>query len=161
MNLRSAKGFTLIEVVVTAIIIGLLATVAFPAAEMAARRNKEHDLRSALWQIREALDAYKKAGDEGHILRKVGESGYPPSLQILVEGVEDAKSPEVSKHKIIFLRRIPSDPFCSEKGISPEKTWGMRSYNSAVDDPKEGDDVFDVYSRASGIGLNGIQYRDW
>ncbi len=161
MNNRNHKGFTLIEVVVTAVIIGLLATVAFPAAEMVVRRNKEHDLRTALWKIREALDAYKKAGDEGHILRKVGESGYPKSLQVLVDGVEDAKSPETSRHKIIFLRRIPSDPFSSEKGIPAEKTWGVRSYDSPADDPKEGNDVFDVYSRAPGTGLNGIRYRDW
>lgn len=155
------KGFTLIEVVITAAIIALLAAVAFPVSEMTARRNKEQELRVALWQIRGALDAYKKAVDEGHIVRNLGESGYPPSLQILVEGVEDAKNPEAIKPKMYFLRRLPPDPLSPEKNISPEKTWGRRSYDSSADHPKEGKDVFDVYSLASGTGLNGIPYRDW
>ncbi len=156
-----ARGFTLIEVVVTAAIIALLATVAFPFAEMAVKRNKEQELRTALWQIRGALDAYKKAVDSGHIVSKIGESGYPPSLQVLVDGVEDAKSPASSKPKMYFLRRIPADPFYTGLDVPPEKTWGKRSYDSAADSPKEGNDVFDVYSLASGKGLNGVSYRDW
>lgn len=159
--MRFARGFTLVEVVVTAAIIALLAAVAFPFAEMGAKRNKEQELRAALWQIRGALDAYKKAVDEGHILRKVGESGYPSSLQVLVEGVEDAKSPASSKPKIYFLRRIPVDPFYAGRDVSPDRTWGKRSYDSSADSPKEGNDVFDVYSLASGKGLNGVPYRDW
>ena len=161
MNKRSDSGFTLIEVVITATIVALLATVAFPVADMSVRRNKEQELRAALWQIRGALDAYKKAVDEGHILRKADESGYPPSLQTLVDGVEDAKSPEATRPKIYFLRRIPVDPFNTSKDIPLEKTWGKRSYDSPADNPKEGKDVFDVYSLASGKGLNGVPYRDW
>jgi general secretion pathway protein G len=161
MNRRGASGFTLIEVVITATIVALLATVAFPVADMSVRRNKEQELHAALWQIRGALDAYKKAVDEGHILRKADESGYPPSLQTLVDGVEDAKSPEATRPKIYFLRRIPVDPFNTSKDIPPEKTWGKRSYDSPADNPKEGKDVFDVYSLASGKGLNGVPYRDW
>lgn len=159
--MRGARGFTLIEVVITAAIVALLAAVAFPVADMSARRNKEQELRVALWQIRGALDAYKKAVEEGHILRQVGESGYPPSLQALVEGVEDAKSPQVTKPKIYFLRRIPRDPFNTERNVTPEKSWGKRSYDSPADNPKEGKDVFDVYSLMSGKGLNGVPYRDW
>lgn len=161
MNRFGISGFTLVEVVVTAAIIALLATVAFPVAEMSVRRNKEQELRAALWKIRGALDAYKKSVDDGHILRKVGESGYPSSLQVLVDGVEDAKSPEVTKPKLYFLRRIPLDPFNSEKDVPPEKSWGKRSFDSPADNPKEGKDVFDVYSLASGKGLNGVLYRDW
>jgi general secretion pathway protein G len=161
MDMRTASGFTLIEVVITAALVALLAAVAFPVADMTVRRDKEKELRAALWQIRGALDAYKKAVDGGHILRKAGESGYPPTLQTLVDGVEDAKSPDVTKPRIYFLRRIPRDPFNTEKDVSPEKTWGMRSYDSPPDDPKEGKDVFDVYSLASGKGLNGVSYRDW
>jgi len=158
---QRAKGFTLIEVAVTAAIIALLASIAFPMAEVASQRSKERELRAALWQIREALDAYKQAWDEGHILHVVGESGYPPSLQTLVDGVADAKSPETAKPRIYFLRRIPRDPFNDDREIPAEQTWGKRSYVSSAADPKEGKDVFDVYSLASGKGLNGVTYRDW
>lgn len=161
MSAQRAKGFTLIEVAVTAAIVALLASVAFPMAEMALQRSKERELRAALWQIRESLDAYKKAWDEGHILHQVGESGYPPSLQILVDGVEDAKSPDAAKPRIYFLRRIPRDPFNQEDGSPPEQTWGVRSYASSAADPKVGRDVFDVYSLATGKGLNGVPYREW
>jgi general secretion pathway protein G len=152
-------AFTLIELVVTVAIVSLLASVAFPMAEVAIKRTKEQELRTALRQIRESLDAYRQAGEEGRILRKAGESGYPKSLETLVEGVEDVRSPV--KTKMFFLRRIPRDPFVADPGIAPEKTWGKRSYASSADDPKEGDDVFDVYSLTPGLGLNGIAYRDW
>ena len=159
--MRQAKGFTLIEVAITAAIVALLASIAFPMVEMAVQRSKERELRAALWQIREALDAYRRAGDEGHILHKAGESGYPSSLQELVEGVEDAKSPEAAKPRIYFLRRIPRDPFNEDAGIPAEKTWGRRSYASSAADPREGKDVFDVYSLTPGKGLNGVSYREW
>jgi general secretion pathway protein G len=152
-------GFTLIELVITVAIVALLASIALPMAEVTVQRSKEQELRSALRQIREALDAYKQAGDEGRIVRKVGESGYPKSLEVLVEGVEDAKSPD--KAKIYLLRRIPRDPFFNDPNVPPQDTWGKRSYASPPDDPREGDDVFDIYSLMSGSGLNGIPYRQW
>lgn len=159
--MHSAKGFTLIEVAITAAIIALLAAVAFPVAEMAVRREKEQQLRTALWQIRSALDAYKAAVDEGHILRQAGDFGYPASLTVLVEGVDDAKSADANRPKLYFLRRVPRDPMNSQTGLSPEQTWGLRSYASSADNPKPGKDVYDVYSLASGNGLNGIPYREW
>lgn len=152
-------GFTLIEMVITVAIVALLASVAFPMAEVAVQRNKEQELRTALRQIREALDAYKQAGDEGRMLRKPVESGYPKSLQVLVDGVDDAKNPKGGK--IYFLRRIPRDPFFNDTTAPAEETWGKRSYASPPEDPKEGDDVFDVYSLSPGVGLNGIGYREW
>lgn len=155
------KGFTLIEIAITAAIVSLLATIVFPMAEVAVQRSKEQELRTGLRQIREALDAYKQAWDEGHILHKAGESGYPPSLQTLVDGVEDAKSPEATKPKVYFLRRIPRDALNPNDDIPAEQTWGKRSYASSAADPKEGQDVFDVYSQASGTGLNGVPYREW
>lgn len=161
MRAHQVKGFTLIEVAVTAAIIALLATIAFPMAELTFQRNKERELRTNLWQIRGALDAYKRAGDEGHILNKVGKSGYPPTLQILVAGVEDAKSPNMSKPRLYFLRRIPRDPFNRDSDLPAEQTWGIRSYASSANDPKPGEDIYDVYSLASGTGLNGVPYREW
>ncbi len=154
------RGFTLIEMVITVAIVGLLASVAFPMAEVAVQRSKEHEFRDALQQIRNAIDAYKQAADEGRIIVDAQKTGYPPTLQALVDGVIDAKSPNKDQ-KIYFLRRIPRDPFSLDTTQPPEATWGKRSYASPPDDPQEGDDVYDVYTQSSNIALNGIPYRQW
>jgi general secretion pathway protein G len=146
------KGFTLIEMVIAAAIVGLLATVALPLAEVTVQRNKEQDLRRSLREMRGAIDAYKRAWDEGRIERKVDRSGYPPSLVVLVEGVKDVKSPK--DEKILFLRRLPRDPLTGQQ-------WGLRSYASAADSPQAGDDVYDVFTRSSSVGLNGVPYKEW
>lgn len=153
------RAFTLIELVVTVAIVGLLASVTIPLAEISIKRTKEQELRTALRQIRTSIDSYKQASDEGRILRNVGESGYPKTLQVLVDGVEDAKSP--LRSKVYFLRRIPRDPFHTDQSIPAERTWGKRSYASSADNPKEGDDVFDIYSVRPDVGLNGTAYREW
>ena len=153
-----ASGFTLIELLVTLALIGLVASIALPVAELTTLRVKEAELRSSLRQIREALDAYKQSVDEGRIIQRAGDSGYPRSLDVLVEGVDDARSP--TRAKIHFLRRIPRDPF-ADPGLKPADTWGKRSYQSPHDRPRPGDDVYDVYSLAPGTGINGVQYREW
>lgn len=146
------------ELLITVAIIAVLASLTLPLAETAARRNKEQELKYALRQIRTGIDAYKKAGDEGRITRGVGESGYPKRLELLLEGVKDQKDP---KGRVLhFLRAIPRDPF-ADQTIPAADTWGKRSYESAHDDPREGDDVFDVYSLHPGTGINGIPYRQW
>lgn len=153
------RGFTLIEVLITAAIVASLAALAMPLAELASRRSNETDLRRALMQIRDALDAYKRASDEGRILRSPDQSGYPTRLALLIEGIPDAKSPTGAK--IHFLRRIPRDPLHPDKALPPELTWGVRSYESPHDAPEPGKDVFDVYSLSPRTGLNGIPYKDW
>ena len=152
-------GFTLIEMMVTVAVLAILASVALPMAEVFSQRNKEQDLRLALRQIRTAIDEYKQAVDGGRIIKKVDESGYPPTLSDLVEGVKDAKSPEGKK--IYFLRRLPRDPMAEDVEDAPEDTWGQRSYDSPPDDPQSGKDVFDVFSLSKDAGLNGISYREW
>jgi general secretion pathway protein G len=148
----TAKGFTLVELLVVVAIVGLLASIAAPLAELSWQRGKEQELRYTLRQIREAIDAYKRAADEGRIERKADASGYPPSLAVLVEGVEDTQDPE--KSKIYFLRRVPRDPMTGED-------WGLRSYASPASNPQPGKDVYDVYSRSEEVGLNRVPYRDW
>lgn len=144
---------------VTLAIIGVLASVALPLTEVAVQRSKEQELKSSLRQIREALDAYKQATDEGRISKSADESGYPKSLGVLVDGVEDIKDPR--HRKIYFLRQLPRDPMSSDGSIPSQDTWGKRSYLSPHDNPQGGDDVFDVYSFATGKGLNGVPYREW
>lgn len=152
------RGFSLIELLVSLALISLFATMVLPLAELAVKRNQEADLRTALRHVRDALDAYKQAADEGRVTVRPGDSGYPRTLGILVEGVPDNKSPE--KTTIYFLRSIPRDPFAAPD-IKAEDTWGKRSYKSPHDRPRAGDDVFDIYSLSPESGINGIPYAEW
>ncbi len=158
-NGRNPRGFTLVEVMVTLVIVGVLSTVALPLSELAVKRSKEQELHNDLREIRTAIDAYKQAWDDGRIARSIGKSGYPDSLQLLVNGVPDITTPE--KTMIYFLRRIPRDPFATDQNAPPEATWGKRCYASSADDPQEGDDVYDVYSKSAGTDLRGVPYREW
>jgi general secretion pathway protein G len=153
------KGFTLIELVITVAIIAVLTSVALPLNELIVQRGKEHDLRRALRDVREAIDAYKQASDEGRIVKRSGDSGYPKRLEELMAGVEDQKDPK--KQRIYFLRRLPRDPFASDPQLGPAESWGRRSYQSPPDEPRDGEDVFDVFSLSTAIGINGRPYREW
>ncbi|MFC3530800.1 type II secretion system protein [Vogesella facilis] len=159
MFARRMQGFTLVELVVTVAIVALLASVALPLAELTVQRQKEQELQLALRQLRGAIDAYKVAVDQGKIPRAADESGYPKTLAVLVDGVVDPKDPD-GKRRFYFLRRIPRDPLASNEQ-APGESWGLRSYASPADRPEEGEDVYDVYSLAQGVGLNGIPYRQW
>lgn len=153
------RGFTLIELLITVAIIATLASIAMPLSELAVQRSKEQDLRKALRDIRDALDAYKRASDEGRIVRAADQSGFPPTLNVLVEGVADAKSP--AGNRIYFLRRVPRDPMHSDTAAPAASTWRLRSYASPPDRPEPGRDVFDVFSASDKLGLNGVPYREW
>lgn len=188
------RGFSLIELLISLAILALLATMAAPLMELTHKRQQEQELRAALREIRQAIDAYKQAVDEGKITRKADETGYPPSLKVLYEGVEEVTQKTAAerssltlgaessqsdsgpfgretdkqsadkkkkKKKLYFLRRLPRDPFYPDTSVSPAETWGKRSYESDYDKPKDGKDVYDVFSLSPETGLNGIPYREW
>lgn len=156
---QSQAGFTLIELVVTLTIVSILASALIPLGQWSVKRQQEAELRQALRDIRTAIDAYKKAVEDGKVIVNAEASGYPPNLGVLTNGVPDASSDK--KRLIRFMRRLPRDPMFPEKDVAAQDTWGKRSYASPPDAPQAGADVFDVYSLSNGTGLNGIAYREW
>lgn len=174
-QMKKRTGFTLIEMVVVVAIVGILAAAAQPLMALQSRRQKELELRHNLRTLRGAIDAYKQAVVEGKVQpsnEALGvDNGYPSDLQVLMDGVAlvpDANSPKASAEaklpagpqRIYFLRRIPRDPF-ADASLPAAQTWGLRSYNSPPDAPQPGRDVYDVYSRSEGAGLDGTPYRQW
>lgn len=151
--MKGERGFTLTELVVVCAVLGILAGVSYPVARFTQKRIKEMELRTALREMRSAIDEFKRYSDTGLIPVELGTDGYPPDLETLVEGVDVVG--QIDK-KARFLRRIPVDPMTGE----PE--WGLRSYQ---DDPDStswgGENVFDVYSLSVGVGLDGIAYAQW
>ena len=157
-TMAQQRGFTLIEMVVVVMLVGILASAAMPLAALNKRRAQETELREALRTIRLALDSYKRAVDQGRIEKKPDESGFPPNLDVLVTGVPDVLSTQGAR--IYFLRRLPRDPF-ADKQLPAASTWGLRSYASPPEAPAQGRDVFDVYSLSDAVGIDGTPYRQW
>jgi general secretion pathway protein G len=163
----AARGFTLIELVITLALVGLFTMTALPLYEVVSTRMKESELRAALRTLRTALDAYKAASDSGAIPREAGASGYPPNLDILVQGVDIGDSANVTLsgkstvQKRVFLRQVPRDPFHPQAGLPPAQTWQTRAYGSPPESPQSGSDVFDVSSTVTRVGLNGLPYSSW
>jgi general secretion pathway protein G len=152
-TVKGNNGFTLIELIITVTVIGILAGLAVPLARNSIQREKEFALRQILRDMRTAIDKYKDLSDRGFIQVKLGTEGYPESLEVLVEGVQMVGA--VDK-KLKFLRRIPIDP------MTNSTQWGLRAYQ---DDPKMsswgGQNVFDIYTKSDGIALDGTKYKDW
>jgi general secretion pathway protein G len=144
------SGFTLVELIIATAILAILTGLAIPLAKVTIKRERERELRHALWELRDGIDRYKDAADRGAFQIKVGSEGYPPDLDTLVNGVD------VGGKKLKFLRRVPMDP------MSGNSDWGLRSMQ---DDPKsdswDGNNVFDVFTKSQGIALDGTKYKDW
>jgi general secretion pathway protein G len=147
---QGEEGLTLIELVVSAFILAILAAVALPVARFEIKRQNERTLRYDLWMMRDAIDKYKDAADKGAFQTKVDSQNYPPDLQTLVDGVD------VQGKKLKFLRRIPVDP------MTGKTEWGLRSMQDDPDsDSWGGQSVFDVYSKSQGTALDGTKYATW
>lgn len=146
---------------VTLALVGIAAAVLLPLATVMQERTKEAELRKALRTIRHALDDYKAAADSGLINKPTGSSGYPASLDVLVTGVPRSAALATSSTPVVFLRRIPRDPFYEGDPVPAAQTWRTRSYGSAPDDFSGGVDVFDVASRSSKSALDGTLVREW
>jgi prepilin-type N-terminal cleavage/methylation domain-containing protein len=218
---RKSRGFTLIELVVTLTLVSVLAMVAVPLYEVTVTRSKESELRSALREIRTALDAYKTAADTGVISKGLADSGYPPTLKTLVEGVDTiatpingagggnpsstngapgfggangfgasggfgggaggggfgsgsgiasgspqggspaSVTPDAIPSHMVFLRQVPRDPFFEDQSVPPDQQWNLRAYGAMPGDFSGGADVYDVTTKSTATGLNGIAYKDW
>lgn len=144
------RGFTLIELIAATTILLVLSGLIIPVARVQIKREKEHNLRVALWEMRDAIDRYKDAADRGAFQIKVGSEGYPPDLDTLVDGVD------VGGKKQRFLRHIPIDP------MTNSAEWGLRSMqDDPTSDSSNGDNVFDVYTKSQGTALDGTKYKDW
>lgn len=148
---NSESGLTLVELIVATTMMAILVTAALPVVGVTVRREKERELRHAVWEIRDAIDRYKDAADKGTFQTKLGSEGYPPDLETLVNGVSVGGG-----RKQRFLRHIPVDP------MTDKAEWGL---HSMTDDPDSdswgGQNVFDVYSKSDRTALDGTKYREW
>jgi general secretion pathway protein G len=143
-------GVTLMELIIVVTILSILATAAIPAVKFEVKRTKERELRADLWEMRKSIDMYKDVADLGGIQTKADSNNYPPDLQKLVSGVD------VKDKKMRFLRAIPIDP------MTGNADWGLRSNQDEPDaDSFGGQNVFDVYSKSQGTGLDGTKYNTW
>lgn len=155
--MKRQSGYTFVELLVVSVIVLILASAVLPLARVTVQRTREAELRRVLREMRTAIDRYKDAVDQGVIggtQVRVGSEGYPPDLETLVEGVPVQN--DASGRKLKFLRRIPIDP------LTRSTDWGLRSYQDRPDATSwGGQNVFDVYTKSQGIGLDGTKYREW
>lgn len=158
---RKPAGFTLVEMLVTLALVGIAATVVLPYAALVEARAKESELRVALRTLRQAIDQYKAAADSGLIEKKTGASGYPASLDVLVEGVPRSAAFGMGTTPVVFLRRIPRDPFFADATVPAADTWNLRAYGATPGDFSRGNDVFDVSSKSGATSLDGSRLDDW
>jgi len=151
------RGFTFVELLVVMTIVLILASAVQPLAKVTIQRSREAELHRVLREMRTAIDRFKDAADSGQIPTtelKANSEGYPPDLETLVEGVSVAN--DATGRKLKFLRRVPIDP------TTGDSDWGLRAYQDKPDSTTwGGQNVYDVYSKNGGTGLDGVKYREW
>lgn len=155
----AVRGFTMIELLVVMAILGILAAAVMPLGETLLKAQRERELRQALWEIRGAIDDYKRAMNTSSVPLPLGASGYPASLQVLVDGVPDPRT-NAGGQTLYFLRRLPRDPM-ADPALPAEQTWRLRSYASSPTEPRPGADVYDVSSSSDALSLDGTPYSKW
>jgi general secretion pathway protein G len=152
-----SRGYSLIELLAVTVVLLVLASAVMPLAKVTVQRAREAELRRSLREMRTAIDRFKDAADLQQIAAtdlKAGAEGYPPTLEVLVEGVR--ANGDASGRKLKFLRRVPIDP------MTRSAEWGMRSYQDDSDSTSwGGQNVYDVYTKSEGVALDGTKYVDW
>jgi general secretion pathway protein G len=150
---RTTRGLTLIELLVSIAVLGVLASVAMPLVQVSVTRTRELDLRRALRTVREGVDLFKteydkargNARDARTEFKKrvsVDRTGYPLTLDELVETK--------------ILRRLPRDP------MNPDGKWITRSFSDNPDSSlSDGKDVWDIRSASKAVALDGTTYDTW
>jgi general secretion pathway protein G len=156
------RGISLIELIVTLVILSILASVILPSAQMTMKRARELELRRDLRIIRTAIDDYRKYYDQAvtdkKILPVMDKTGYPETLQVLIDGYDFGG---LTSYKKKFLRKIPADPFNPPKP-GEEPKWELRSYKDEPDTSSwGGEDVYDVHSQSGETAIDGTKYKDW
>ncbi len=159
--MKKFTGLTLVEMLVTLALVGIAASVALPLVSVMETRAKESELRRSLRVLREAIDNYKAAADAGMIEKQTGASGYPLNLDSLVLGVPHSAALGFNATPMVFLRKIPRDPFCEDRDLPDEQTWNIRAYGAKPGDFAKGKDVFDISSKSERTGLDGSRYSSW
>ena len=200
------RGYTLLELIITLVVLSILIMGTIPLTQNAVKRDKEIRLRETLRDIRNAIDEFKRdsvgacpAGavvsgnptvqggntptdprsrvviDDCTIFDSQNLDRYPPSLDVLVEGVKvrqrglnltggsgindsSKQATELNEEKDVkkvYLRERPIDP------MTGKSDWALRS---SYQDPDSGWDdinVFDARSSSDEEGLNGEKYNTW
>lgn len=127
------KGFTLVEILIVMVIIGILLSIIIPNYSSSVKRAKEAVLKENLFIIRDAIDKFY-----------LDKKKYPTSLEDLITDK--------------YLKKIPYDPFFKSREwrlihYEPEE---MEDF-----DPEIADAIIDVKSLASGTSFDGTKYKNW
>ncbi|MFN8063880.1 MAG: prepilin-type N-terminal cleavage/methylation domain-containing protein [Vicinamibacterales bacterium] len=130
-RLRSARGFTLIELMVVMTIIVTLATIAVVQYRQSVQLAREAVLKDDLFKLRDAIDQYYADRNQ-----------YPPTLEDLVSAG--------------YIRSMPKDPMTNSNS-----SWQSVPAEPDPSNPSVQAGVYDVKSGSEGTAMDGSRYSDW